>query len=310
MADLICGECSSAYVNSGIDRCAVSPQIIRHIVFVPLYDSAGNKNELDLSTLDENTIPDLLNESDRTKRWYPLREVDNFESEREDPSTEDLESGVPLFLREGNRPFTVVKKQGAVPFQFVEFINSKRCGEWGVIFVDVDGRLIGNNQKDGFLRPMPIQSNQAYATYIFPNDSTYRGININFMARVGEKDEWLGIVSREAFGDYNPFEMKGLYEVLPEIVSADDSSIEIKLFTRYGALDQPIPVQGITDADLTLQNLTQSSSVTIDTVTEIAPGEYTISYATGVTVGDDLQLNLDKQGLSNDILGSTVIDTQ
>ena len=81
--------------------------VANKIILVPTYDSTGAKNKWDLTdSLDQATFDALVNQADKTKRWYPLPQLENVGGERADDVTETGPSGRKYRVKQGIRNFT------------------------------------------------------------------------------------------------------------------------------------------------------------------------------------------------------------
>ena len=94
--------CNAKPVNTGTSPCNPVERPLDRVLIMPLYDSAGNKNGIDLtSDLDAAYFNGLINEADITKRLFPVARMENVEPTKADSITEAFNSGRTIFLNEG-----------------------------------------------------------------------------------------------------------------------------------------------------------------------------------------------------------------
>jgi hypothetical protein len=123
---------------------------------VPLKANDGTLNGLDLSA----SVPvwsDLINETDSSKRWFPIGAFENVELPKADSQFEEANSGKMAFLRQGKRSFSgELWSEDSTP-TLLGKLQLNRCVDFGVYIVDVNGNLIGS-KADGYLYPIPVDN--------------------------------------------------------------------------------------------------------------------------------------------------------
>ena len=90
-------KCDLGLSNTGKPNCVTLQSVTSKLVLVPLKDSTGAKNYLDLATtINEATFTALINQADSSKRWFPLGLFENVEMPKADSTFEEAPSGLSL----------------------------------------------------------------------------------------------------------------------------------------------------------------------------------------------------------------------
>jgi hypothetical protein len=267
-------------------------------ILVPTYDNDGNRNGILLSdTLDQDYFDDLVNETDASKRWYPLpNNMKNVDDVRADIEKETFDDGATAFIREGIRTFKGWMINA--PAKLKGKIESVRCVEVGVYLVDKNGNLIGTLSEDGLtLYPIQIDKDSMSARFIKATDKTVQKIELMFNYSVEEKDENLAMITCTELGDVELLQLTGLLNISSEYSAIDNTTFTVVLNTEYGTPLNPVTDKGLVAADFALYNLTTSANITITSVTEstTSPGTYVFVFPSQ-TNADVLRLTPTKDG--------------
>jgi len=273
-------KCDSGLSNTGTPNCVTLQSVTSKLIMVPLEDATGVKNFLDLTTAPTvASITALINQSDATKRWFPLPAFEKVELPKADSTFEEAPSGRKLFIKQGKRSFTGEVWNGTN--QLLGKIQNNRCVEFGVYIVDVNGNLVGS--KIGTkLYPIPVDNQSFDAKMMFATDTTVQKIMVgfDFYRLFDESTMWM-ITSDELEGDFNAFE--GLLDVELSKFSSSTTTLVLDAVLDYGTALNPIKVLGLVAVDFTLKNTTTGVAIPITTV---APGSginanrYTLTFAT------------------------------
>jgi hypothetical protein len=148
------------------------------MILVPLMATDGTRNGIDLNA----ALPSwdgLVNETDASKRWFPLPPFENVELPKADSLFEEAASGKKAFLRQGVRSFAgELWAEDSTPTTLGKLVKS-RCVDFGAYFVDVNGNLIGS-EEGGFLYPIPVDNASWDPKFAFATDSTVSKIMLGF----------------------------------------------------------------------------------------------------------------------------------
>ena len=293
MADCLCG---TGLGNLGLSSCVVNRNVTNKLFFVPVYDSTGVKNKLDLTgTINEATIIALINQSDASKRWYLSPVFENVVKATADTTFEEAPSQRKKRIKAGKKSFSA--EHWDVSPQLEGKYNEYLCGGWGVIELDIDGNIIGKKVGTD-LYPIPVDGDSFDVKYVDPTDAATSKLMVSFDYNRLMKSEELWLISADELGaDLN--DQDGLKDVELEFVSKTSTQVVVNATLSYGTAVQLLKVKGLLAADFALYNNTLSASHTIATVTEgtgANEGQYTITYAAITGSVDNLTLSMAKDG--------------
>lgn len=240
---------------------------------------------------------DLVNESDVSKRWFPLPVFENVELPKADSQFEEANSGRMVFLRQGKRSFAgELWSEDSSP-TLLNKLQGNRCVEFGIYIVDVVGNLVGSKVGD-FLYPIPVDNPSWDPKYMFATDSTTSKIMLGFdFDRLFNEGTMYMITPTEANQNFN--ELEGLVDVnvLNEVEVANTSlTFDAKL--DFGTALNPLLFKGATISDFELYNNTTASLETIAGVVENLPIEanYTLTFA--FQTGESYTLSIVRDGFT------------
>lgn len=283
-------NCEAGLANTGRPNCLPLQSVTSKLIWVPLQDKDGNLNGIDL-TAPLPTWLDLVNETDETKRWFPLPLFENVELPKADSVFEEANSGRMAFIRQGKRSFAgELWAYDATP-QFLGKLSSGRCVEFGAYIVDINGSLVGSKVGD-MLYPIPVDNQSVNPTFMFATDSAVQKIMLafDFARSFDESTMWM-ITASEAI-DFNTLE--GLLDVNLAIDTQNSSSATIDATFAYGTALNPLRFKGATLGDFGLYNNDTQSTTNITGVSEIQDGKYTL--LASFISGDSYTLSVTKQG--------------
>jgi len=289
-------DCNAGLSNTGLPGCVPIQGITSSLILVPLKDSAGVKNGIDL-TAPLPTWSDLVNEADSSKRWFPLPEFENVELPKADTLTEEAASGRLARLRQGKRSYSGELWEEASSPQLLGKLENARCVDFGIMIVDVNGDLTGAIDGD-FLRPIPVDSASWDPVYMFPTDTTVGKIVIGFdFNRLFDESTMKLLTAAEAGQNFT--ELEGLMDVIFPLASI----VSLPVLTGfnatlcYGTALNPIKYKGaILTADWSIFNNTTQLPVTVDSVTEGPDGSYVLNHAAGIVATNSYTVSVARLG--------------
>jgi hypothetical protein len=285
-------KCDSGLSNTGRPSCVTIQSVTSKLILVPLKDSTGTKNFLDLTTaFNETVFKALTNQLDATKRWFPLPQFENVELPKADSTFEEAPSGRKVFVKQGKRSFAG-QLWNETP-QLLGTIQNNRCVDFGVYIVDVNGNLVGS--KEGTkLYPIPVDNESFEAKLMFATDSSVQKIMVgfDFYRLFDESTMWLLTPSDTTdLFDFNNLE--GLLDVILTKTAASTTSLTVKAELNYGTAKTPIQVGGLSTY-ITMKNKATNASITISNVSQ-AFNVYTLSFA-AQTSGLQVVVTVQKDG--------------
>lgn len=303
--------CKQGIANTGTPNCSTSIEVPVKLFVQSLYDAEGNKNMIDLSTilgpedLDAAFFSAMINDTDKSKRLFPLPKMKNVENTRGENRLETFKDGSKLYIGQGTRTFkALIVGKEATP-QLAGKLESLRCTDFGIYMAGQTGSFIGSDATSGYLQPINIDQDSFSAKYMPPTDDAVQKIEISFDFDVTEYDQNLrAIVSEEMTCDVR--ELRGLLDVYVNYVDVTSAFTTVDLYTDYGTALNRIPVEGLVTADFIssdtlatgkIYNVTDASdeSITLTVESSTIPGRYTLSYS-GVNTADVLQVYCKKDG--------------
>lgn len=284
-------NCDAGLANTGRPGCVPLQSVTSKLIMVPLMANDGTLNGIDLSA-PLPTWSSLINESDASKRWFPLPAFENVEMPKADSQFEEANSGRMAFLRQGKRSFAgELWGDDSTPTMLGK-LNAGRCVQFGVYIVDVNGALIGS-KSGGYLYPIPVDEQSFDPKWMVATDSTVQKIMVGFdFDRLFDDSTMYMITATEAGINFNS--LSGLIDinVVNDVVTATTLTFDAVL--DYGTALNPIKAQGLVSGDFTLTNTTTTLGVSV-TAVENTPGNYTLTYV-AQTLGNGASLVIAKPG--------------
>lgn len=300
----------------GYPGCLPIAKIAARLIFTPLFAADGTKNFIDLTaTLDADYFTDRMQEYDSSdalvspySRWYITPTLENVEDTRAETVFQTFNSGKKSKVRQGVRTFMGFIVDGAA-FEMLDKVKEFSCARIGAYVVDTAGNLHGNGQDADKLYPIAIDKQSFDPQLVKATDAEVQMIQIMFDWGRLEDDRYLKMITADSLTAVDLLEYDGLIDLYGETVGAiGQTSFTIDIHTSYGNAISPTPVTGLVAADFALYNVTDSSAVTISSLTEslTVEGRYTVSYASQ-TSADVLRLTPNKFGFDGDAIKQMTI---
>jgi hypothetical protein len=292
-------NCNAGLGNTGRPGCVPIQSVTSKLIMVPLTANDGTLNGIDLSA-PLPTWNSLVNETDASKRWFPLPAFENVELPKAESQFEEANSGRMAFLREGKRSFTgELWGEDSTP-TLLGKMKAGRCVNFGVYVVDVTGNLIGS-KVGGYLYPIPVDNQSWNPTFMFATDSTVQKIMLTFdFDRLFDDSTMYMITATEAGVDFNT--LAGLIDVNLVVASqVATTSVTLDASFDYGTALNPILLQGVTGlTDWSIYDVTNQVAFGNPTgVSESPQGTYTLLKA--FVTGDDYTVSVVKDGFTGSV---------
>lgn len=285
MATILCA-CDATYGNTGTPNCISNQAYTGLEFFVPTFDSTGAKNKVNPTVLiDQAFLTARINDVDKTKRWYPIRDIKTVTKERADNVVEQFDDQSQNNVMDGVRSSTYFINKGTPEMKGA--IDDFSCTSFGVLKVDANGSLIGDNGNDGFMYPAEIDNNSLQTKWIEPTPTTSQKIEVKYNYSAVLRDENICMINAADI-TANLLAAIGLVDVYSTITAITTTGFTAKLTTKFGSLANPIVDKGLVIAEFIssvtatpsrLRNATTSLDVTILTVTENPDGTYAFTFA-------------------------------
>jgi len=289
-------NCNVGLSNTGRPGCVPIQSVTSKLIMVPLKNSLGVANFIDLTAPLPNWNVDLVNNVNDSERWFPLPAFENVELPKADSQFEEANSGRMAFLRQGKRSFSgELWGEDSTPTLLGKLLAG-RCVEFGVYVVDVNGNLVGSKVGNG-LYPIPVDEQSWDPRFMFATDSTVQKIMLGFdFDRLFDESTMYMITPTEAGINFN--DLNGLIDVnLTETAQVTTASVEFTAALDYGTALNPIIFQGAVLADFVLFDVTNAAPVVIEALAEAPAGTYTITQTLVPFVpGDVYRVSVNKLG--------------
>lgn len=293
--------CNTAGGNTGVPFCSPLQGVMHSLIIVPKYANDGTLNAIDLETdtLDQAYFTTKINEDNQKDRWYPLPFMENVENVRAEALNETANSGNIYRIKQGARTLTgAFFKQ---PAQYLARLEKWLCIDFGVYEIDNNGALAGTLSVDGTkLYPRYVLNGSLDPNYVVATDTTVVKNTISFQYGEEVRDSQIGLILPESMENADLLNLNGLFDVQYKNSNISTTGLVSAVSLYYGDVLNPIKVEGLTNVDFELFNETQSSLVTITSVTESSPGVYTFVFSAQASA-DSLRLTLNKDGYANSV---------
>jgi len=310
MANCVCDSVTLS--NTGTPNCISIGGVSYKLWIQRKYDSTGARNYIDTTaTLDSTFFTDLLNagrsgatNTDSLQRIFPTQPLKNVEDIRAEDITESFNDGSVTPIQQGSRTFSAIMIEAVSPTLLGKYEGFK-CEDIQVYVIDVNGRIGGNNEEDGKLYGLDIESGTFSPKWMKPTDTTVSKIQLDYTYSKAEQDSNLAwIEPSETSVDAE--DLKGLLDVTAgAATSISTTGFVTELTYSYGSAVTKNKFKGAVLADFDLYNETQTAAIVITSVTESPDGTYTFVIP-AATSADVLSLNLQKDGFEMTELSITI----
>jgi len=289
-------NCENGLSNTGRPNCVPIQSVTSKLIMVPIKANDGTLNSIDLSA----PLPvwsTLINQTDASKRWFPLPVFENVELPKADTTFEEANSGRMVYIRQGKRSFSgELWAEDSSP-TLLGKLQTNRCVEFGVFIVDVNGNLVGSKVGTK-LFPIPVDNPSFDPKLMFATDTTTQKIMVTFdFDRLFDESTMYMITPTEATQNFN--ELEGLLDVVMTNVSFTSTTRVFKAELNYGTALNPIKFKGGVLADFTLTNNSTGTPIVITSVVEnpVQLGTYTLT-APAFVVGTSYTIKVVKLGFT------------
>lgn len=309
MAKCVCG---SSPANTGQGKCKDIIKVGRRLIFVKLLADDGTENVLaNDAAVTKSALQAKFDETDASKRFYPMPIMENVNSERAESVFEEFESGIRSLVRRSPRTFSGIVSKA--PAYFDSIAEGWGCIPFGVYIIDDEGTFIGRRVKDtAAIKPIPVVETSLVSTYNWGTNANGSSVLMNFDFAKSFKDEELYAIADTSldFDGLSTVDVYGLLDVAKTNKGADiyssitATTFDVDLVDYYGS-----PIRGVVVGDVKVWNATTSTELTPTGCVESATvkGRYTITIA-AQTAGDDLNVRLTKSGYDGSLLNETMFD--
>lgn len=167
-------NCTTGIENTGFFSCI--EEVMKDavgVIIVPRVANDGTTNKIVIAsdTLNASFFNDKFNQSDSSKKWFPVLNLEEVEETFDESVTKEYSSGTSVFLRNGAHNFTSLLTGKS--YSIIKAFESTRCVDHGVYVIDSDGKMSGIRSDDGLdMLPYPVQKDTVQAN---PNPAVAGG---------------------------------------------------------------------------------------------------------------------------------------
>lgn len=280
----------------------------KFIILFDYIDSDGNYNGIPNGTVvNQAWITAKLNHTDVTKRWYVFPEIFALEAGVPENETEEIDGIAFPTGEEIKQAFSYqhVKEEATPALKAV--YDSMKCRDLGMLTVTISGQVAGMNN-GGDLIGIHLQQGTVSAQYKQPVKGEVQKIMVSAVVDELENDANRDYIdaSNIAYSAKKWFALQPIEIVLREVSQAGQDEIVFRLNKMYGSLADKTPVTGIVTNDFSpdfgvtdgfVYNLTDTANVAATVVEDTNDeGLYTMTLASPQTVGDEIEINIFKEG--------------
>jgi len=272
--------CSLSLNNTGVENCPSIFSATTGFFLVPLVAEDGTTNKVNLASLVANPatyISGLINQSDATKRWYPVQDIKDITNERAEATFQEFSDGSKFYVKQGVRTFTGFKPK--VSSTWVGKLDNNRCApDYGLFFITKTLDLVGKRISGDvdYLYPVQIAKQTFVAQFTPQTETTVQGATISFEFDLSEKDADLAMITATTLSPVRLNSYNGLVDVVSTVSGESTTGFTIALGVVGGNFVTNVPVTGLVVGDLALYNVTDSASITPTSLTETSDGTYVV----------------------------------
>jgi len=268
-----CNCTISTWGNTGSPSCEILEGVTRGLIFVSMETSAGTANKITTgATLNKAYFDALINNSDPTARWYPVRNLENVEDVRAEAIYETPPSGYKYKIKDGVRSFKAMAMKKS--FVFLSKLEQLGCNDIGVYRIDSNDNLIGIT--DGTdLYPVRLAKETIDFLKIMTKDNEHGKVQVSFDFDESENDSSLRILTSTTAG-IKFSTLNGLLDVTGVASDISTTGFTLTMTHDYGTFDgTDNKVTDWVKADYELTEVTPTpGTAEITSVTETSDGVY------------------------------------
>lgn len=269
--------CADGNNNTGISSCPTLMDVTKGLIVVERVANDGTDNAIPAGTvLDAAFFEGKLNETDPSKRYYPVMNLEDVINSRADSVFQTTSGGSNKFLREGPRTFEA-GIIGASP-KVKGFLDSWSCNKLMVFVVDFSRNMWGiENATKTALEGMPIDGNTNDPKFLFASDAVKNTAMIGFEFDELMRDENIGYFASGDITGVDILKLNGLLDVNTLVSAITTTTFTLNLTENFGPISAKNPIEGFIITDFTyVEVLPTPGPIVITSVTAdpLIPGNY------------------------------------
>ena len=287
-------DCKDGALNTGQPSCVPNDAVDVGIIFVNQLADDGTANKiLSTDTIDASYVLALINNTDKSKRWYPVMDLKSIAGVRAENVTEDID-GVAKNITQGVRNYDAKMYGNFANPKFQGVLKSFANIKLAYYKIDVNGNLTANIGADGNYYPIKVENGTLQSVYNYASKATSQNIQLKFMVKETEQDANLITLDGNTITT-DLTDISGLIDVFGVTSLPTTTSVVLTANLIYGNPSALPKFEGAVLADFVVYNKTTSSGITPTSVVENTPGVYTFAFS-AQTANDVITINLSKGG--------------
>lgn len=272
--------CAVDSANTGKSGKEFKFKNVSHIFVSQLYANDGTRNKvLSSDTIDDAYIAEKVNQSDSSKRWYPLGQFKNGELALPDFITQSLNDGSTINVDINPQMFTG-ELYTPTPRQ-IGNIGALACNKIGFIAVDTCGNLlleVNSDESEGY--PISLNTDAWGSRYQFATATeASRGVITFEIDKLSNPRQYRFV---DADLDLQALSFNGVLDAfVTNVTGITTTEFVFDLGFKTGLFNSNHPLEGVVAGDIELVNVTQDSVVSLSALTASATvdGRYTATFA-------------------------------
>lgn len=306
----LCTICNDSAKNTGKPINAQPAGVPYLLLLWPMKDSSGNENKIDCSVaFDAAALTAYLNDSDATKRMYPIGPLEDVSVPVAESQKQEFSSGNAIIISKGLRSFTGIYPKAVAAYS-ARLDEVGACGDMGVLIVDECNNLRGNTSEKGFVKPKRMTPGtwEAILNWASQVDTTAQNSTIMFTFAKTETDKVDGYITGSSItADLTSAE--GLLDVTIENLAATAATdtVTFDAKTMYGGCEDLDGVVGLIDADIEITINGVPAATPYSSITETGNGGYSIVTNEDFLAADAIVVNISKNGLEDSTASTAAV---
>lgn len=246
--------CGEGLLYTGLSQSDIKSERISAIIVVDTIAADNTKNEiLKTDVLDSVYINGKLNESDKTKRWNVIKNLEEYISEITDKALVTSSSGQ-SYATSGGEIQTVKYNVWNVSETYAKKLEEQFCKDLSFYEIDTCGTIKGIPSADGLsIEPIPMHGSSGSVKFVAASPGVLPQAQISF-----EIKEYVNQLNRVIIGknviELNLNQVESMQQVLGVVTLPTSTGFTVKMNGIFGYSNQENKIVGGLLAGFTLKN--------------------------------------------------------
>ena len=282
MANVAGCTCGNVHGNTGTPNCSPLIKKALGLGVISIVANGGDVNKIDLTDLPSYDLGGELQNTDRTKRIYPIMELRNVTHPDEAEQYATDSAGGKIEVRDVVYRFACEKWE--VSPAFVQKLKNGKCNRNGVFLFNADGMVGLRRGTD--LYPIEIKAYAPKYAHATDADPSKLMLSFDYAQNTNIGELWL--ISWDELG-ITINDVAGLIDLNYTVVDAPvdggtNTTVGYSLTTDYGyGNPETQNVDGLTTADFSALNVTTGLAISGLTVVETPDVKYVFTLPSQTT---------------------------